>query len=124
MKEPAITVSTPTFMVMRKATAKRVLGTYVWLRRRFSQTRICRYARLKPKFKFGKVRLDWKANAGRRTDLIDVRDRIAAVLKSHSLDPETQSVVDSVLTITKFITKLLAPRAGGSWVSNPQVPMK
>ncbi len=45
--------------------------------------------------------VDWAASKGRRTDLNDVRDRVAAVLRSHSLEPDTQSIVGSVLTITK-----------------------
>lgn len=45
--------------------------------------------------------IDWDANKGRRTDLDDVRDRVAAVLKSQSLEPDALSFVDSVLTITR-----------------------
>ena len=31
--------------------------------------------------------VDWKANAGRRTDLHDIRDRLFDVLKSHGFSP-------------------------------------
>lgn len=66
--------------------------------------------------------VDWSANDGRRTDLIDVRDRIVGVLESHSLEAETKSVVDSVLTITKSSRRfsLHALEADGGYSSETQ----